>query len=46
MQTAGRDVFTTNTGSTVVFQRDRRGRLTGFTLNDARVRGVSFVRVP
>ncbi len=46
LQSAGRDVFTTTTGSTLVFQRDRRGRLTGFTLNDARVRGVSFVRVP
>jgi hypothetical protein len=46
LQTAGRDVFTTRTGSTLVFRRDRRGRLTGFTLNDGRVRGVGFVRVP
>jgi CubicO group peptidase (beta-lactamase class C family) len=46
LQQAGRDVFTRSGGSTLVFQRDRRGRLTGFTLNDARVRGVSFVRVP
>jgi len=46
LEAAGRDVFTTTTGSTVVFKRDRRGRLTGFTLNDPRVRGVSFVRVP
>jgi CubicO group peptidase (beta-lactamase class C family) len=46
LQPAGRDAFTTASGSTLLFQRDRRGRLTGFTLNDARVRGVSFVRVP
>lgn len=46
LQPAGRDAFTTTSGSTLLFQRDRRGRLTGFTLNDARVRGVSFVRVP
>jgi len=46
LQAAGRDVFTATTGSTLVFQRDRRGRLTGFTLNDGRVRGVNFVRVP
>lgn len=44
LQPAGRDVFTTLNGSTIVFQRDRRGRVTGFTLNDARVRGVGFVR--
>lgn len=43
---AGRDVFTTARGSTLVFQRDRRGRISGFTLNDPRVRGVSFVRAP
>lgn len=46
LQSAGRDAFTTTSGTTMLFQRDRRGRLTGFTLNDARVRGVSFVRVP
>lgn len=46
LQPAGRDVFTTPNGSTLVFQRDRRGRSTGFTINDARVRGVRFVRTP
>lgn len=42
---AGRDVFTYG-GSVVVFTRDRRGRVTGFTLNGGRVRGVGFVRAP
>jgi hypothetical protein len=46
LRPAGRDAFTMTSGSTLLFQRDRRGRLTGFTMNDARVRGVSFVRVP
>jgi hypothetical protein len=46
LEPAGRDVFTTPNGGTLVFQRDRRGRVTGFTLNDARVRGVRFVRTP
>lgn len=40
---AGRDVFTAG-GATLVFQRDRRGRVTGFTISDGRVRGVRFVR--
>lgn len=40
---AGRDVFTTG-GATLVFQRDRRGRVTGFTVSDGRVRGVRFGR--
>lgn len=43
LQEAGRDVFT-SPGSTLVFQRDRRGQLTGFTINDGRTRGVRFVR--
>ncbi len=46
LEPAGRDVFTTPNGGTLVFQRDRRGRVTGFTLNDVRVRGVGFVRTP
>lgn len=45
LEPAGRDVFTLG-GSTYLFERDRRGRVTGFTLNDGRVRGVRFVRVP
>lgn len=40
---AGRDAFTVG-GTTYVFERDRRGRVTGFTVNDARVRGVRFQR--
>ena len=40
---AGGDVFTYG-GTTVLFTRDRRGRITGFTINDGRVRGVRFVR--
>lgn len=43
LQPAGRDAFTMG-GATVLFTRDRRGRVTGFTLNDGRVRGVRFVR--
>ena len=42
---AGRDAFTVG-GTTVLFSRDRRGRVTGYTINDARVRGVRFERVP
>jgi hypothetical protein len=42
---AGRDAFTMG-GASVLFTRDRRGRVTGFTVNDARVRGVRFERVP
>lgn len=40
---AGRDAFTSG-GNVVLFTRDRRGRVTGFTLNGGRVRGVRFVR--
>jgi CubicO group peptidase (beta-lactamase class C family) len=43
--TAGRDAFTLG-GTTYLFTRDRRGRVTGFTINDGRIRGVRFVRVP
>jgi CubicO group peptidase (beta-lactamase class C family) len=42
---AGRDAFTYG-GSLLVFTRDRRGRVTGFTLNGGRVRGVRFERTP
>lgn len=42
---AGRDTFTYG-GTTVIFTRDRRGRVMGFTVNDARVRGLWFARVP
>lgn len=42
---AGRDAFTMGGGS-VLFMRDRRGRVLGFTVNDGRVRGVRFTRVP
>jgi CubicO group peptidase (beta-lactamase class C family) len=42
---AGRDAFTFG-GNVVLFTRDRRGRVTGFTLNGGRVRGVRFVRTP
>lgn len=42
---AGRDAFTYG-GNVVLFTRDRRGRITGFTLNGGRVRGVRFVRTP
>lgn len=42
---AGKDVFTYG-GVAVVFSRDRRGRVTGFTVNDGRVRGVKFVKLP
>jgi CubicO group peptidase (beta-lactamase class C family) len=45
LQEAGRDVFT-SLESTLVFQRDRRGRVAGFTINDGRTRGVGFVRAP
>lgn len=45
LRPAGRDVFTSPAG-TFIFQRDRRGRVVGFTLNNDRVRGVSFARVP
>lgn len=41
----GRDVFTQG-GATYVFARDRRGRVTGFTLSEGRVRGIRFVRLP
>ncbi len=42
---AGRDLFTYG-GTTVLFTRDRRGRVTGFTISQGRVRGVRFERVP
>lgn len=45
LATAGRDAFTVG-GDVVLFTRDRRGRVTGFTLNGGRVRGVRFVRTP
>lgn len=45
LRAAGRDVFTSPAG-TFIFRRDRRGRVVGFTLNNDRVRGVSFVRAP
>jgi len=46
LEPAGRDAFSWGNGTTLLFQRDRRGRVAGFTVNDARVRGVSFVRSP
>ncbi len=45
LMAAGRDGFSMG-GTTVLFSRDRRGRVTGFTVSDARVRGVRFVRMP
>lgn len=38
-----RDAFQAG-GDLLLFARDRRGRVTGFTLNSGRVRGVRFVR--
>ncbi len=42
---AGRDAFTA-AGTAVLFTRDKRGKVASFTVNDGRVRGVRFVRVP
>lgn len=38
------DGFSSNFGSMIVFTRDAKQRITGFTLSDGRVRGVRFVR--
>jgi CubicO group peptidase (beta-lactamase class C family) len=39
-----RDGFLANFGATILFTRDAKKRITGFTLTDARVRGVRFER--
>ena len=44
MSLAFADAFTSSLGQTVLFSRDAARRVTGFTLNDGRVRGVRFVR--
>ena len=41
---AFRDGFLANFGATILFTRDAKQRVTGFTLNDGRVRGVRFDR--
>lgn len=38
------DGFSSSFGATILFTRDAKQRLTGFTLTDGRVRGVRFVR--
>ena len=40
-----RDAFTVNYNFFSQFTRDRSGKVTGFTINDGRVRGVRFDRV-
>lgn len=44
LEAAGRDLFTSGLG-TMVFARDRRGRVTGFTLSSGRARGIRFERL-
>jgi hypothetical protein len=40
------DHFSSAQGSSLAFRRDRRGRVTGFTVQAGRVRNILFTRVP